>query len=216
MATPADAIVDGPSMRGPADVRVIQTLDLFSLIEAVVLHEKLYTLPARQASGVSGLQLRAALIDAGVVCELDTTGEHDKIANVLLERLTSLTDPVTSAGSGVDITRLRYELEGCLHLEEPEGLYLDRGLEISVPDTFDRFARRLVLAIRHLYSGSYEESKSILRDLYYIFAAEYFGLPYWPHFSRIKLSRSFPNFFDAATRLRLYGRVAEAFKSSVE
>src|SRR6185436_10341921 len=41
MATPADAIVDGPSMRGPADVRVIQTLDLFSLIEAVVLHEKL-------------------------------------------------------------------------------------------------------------------------------------------------------------------------------
>jgi hypothetical protein len=49
-----------------------------------------------------------------------------------------------------------------------------------------------------------------------VFAAEHFGLPYWPHSSRIEFSRLFPNFFDKTTRLELYTRVADAFKATVE
>lgn len=64
--------------------------------------------------------------------------------------------------------------------------------------------------------GPSETCTSILRDAYYIFAAEHFGLPYWPSSFRIELSRAFPNFFDTAMRLQLYRRMADAFKASVE
>lgn len=94
MVCEVSRLVVTPADRQPHwEVRTRRAQDLFSLIEAVVLHEKLYTLPARPIHGVSELQLRAALIDAGVVCEFDTTGEHDEIARLLLEGITSVPAP---------------------------------------------------------------------------------------------------------------------------
>lgn len=234
-------------MRGSTqDMRGIQLLDLFSLIEAVVLHEKLYTLPARSTDVVSNLQLRAALIDAGILCELSTAGAHTEIARMLLDGLGSVRDPVKVAGSSSVIgqrinfeKRIRDDLaEFLLVLEQAKtearqqsrqkqarppllndsiDYYLAGGSSANIPlDTFENFGQHLIGWIEYRSSGAYEQCTSVLRDAYYIFAAEHFGLPYWPHFSRIEFSRIFPNFFDKATRLQLYTRVANAFRANVE
>jgi len=66
-----------------SDKDQLRVIDLFSLIEAVVLHEHLYTLPCTPSGDVAQLSLRNELISAGVLQELDTRQDHPDIADLV-------------------------------------------------------------------------------------------------------------------------------------
>ena len=86
--------------RRKKDMRVV---DLLSLIEAVSLHEVLYTLPARISSDASSLKFRSKLISSGIIRELDTTNVHHSLAKAILTTLSETKNPVRVAGSAEEI-----------------------------------------------------------------------------------------------------------------
>lgn len=81
---------------------------------------------------------------------------------------------------------------------------------------FQEFGRALIQAIDYHSSGTYEASTSILRDMYYIYTAEYKGLPYWPNTTRIEFARNFPNFMERGARLKLYSKFAQELRASID
>lgn len=64
-------------------------------------------------------------------------------------------------------------------------------------------------------SGAYVHCTSVLRDMYYVLAAETFELPYWPQFTRQQLTKQFPNYFYKQQLLQLYSQLAKEFKATV-
>jgi len=80
---------------------------------------------------------------------------------------------------------------------------------------WEECGRSLIGWIHYHGSGAYEHCTSILRDMYYIFASEHFQLPYWPDITRTEFSRRFPNFFDKASYVQIYKRLAEGFQTTI-
>ncbi len=79
----------------------MRVFDLFSLVEAVVLHERLFTLPCKPSEDLAHLSLRNQLISAGVVQELDTRKEHAQIASLIYRSLVfPESEPVSSSKHG--------------------------------------------------------------------------------------------------------------------
>lgn len=77
----------------------LRLLDLFSTIEATVLYDRLCTLPARLDLVGESLELRDQLIAADVMCELDLSGDHERLARLIIEGLGQVKNPVEVAGS---------------------------------------------------------------------------------------------------------------------
>ena len=73
--------------------KLIRVLDLMSLIESLVLHDKLYTLPASLPSDTWGLELRNVLISNKALHELNTTPVHKKIGNFIIQSLWAAKNP---------------------------------------------------------------------------------------------------------------------------
>ena len=245
----ADAGPESWNYRSETSMRV---LDLLSLIEAITLHETLYTLPARLTDDLHLLEFRNELVKRGIVRELDTTAAHEQIARSLLTGLANVKNPVRVAGSGedigtpIDFDRLRDGIAEFLLIQEPKQSkrqqervddaasygyepYLPPRLddaqdyfgggggssEALVANSFADCGRALIGWIEYHHSGAYEHCTSILRDMYYVFAAEVFELPYWPQSTRREFTSKFPNYFDRKTLLQLYARLSDAFKADV-
>ena len=209
--------------------------DLLSLIEAVVLHDRVYTLPAKITSDAERLVFRRKLIEFGVLEELDTSKSHEKIGNLIIDNLANIKDPVRVAGSAsamdtiIDFeSSIKTQIEGYLLLsEEIEGHsepqlndgydYFDGDTRIISQSSFDSMARQLIGWIEYHYSGAYENCTSVLRDMYYIYSSEYFLLSYWPDSSRINFARQFPNYLDNNQSLRkqLYEKLAQSLKTTI-
>jgi hypothetical protein len=67
----------------------------------------------------------------------------------------------------------------------------------------------------YAHSGAYEYCTSILRDMYYIYAAEYKRVPYWPQTTRIEFAKNFPNYLERGVRSKLYHRLATELGTAV-
>lgn len=105
----------------------LRIADLFSLIEALVLHEKLFTLPASLSSDAPDLRLRSRLVSAGVLEPLDTATSHPELAKLVLNGIARTPNPVRVAGSSDDIGkpidfsgRIQKEIELFLRILESD------------------------------------------------------------------------------------------------
>jgi hypothetical protein len=235
-------------------------LDLFSTLEASVLYERLYTLPAQLPVVGEELVLRDHLIETGVLRELDMVDAHPRIAQLILDGLARIENPVEVAGSASTIgtpidyeARVRGEIEEFLEsnpatLREatakqlrswypglvPTEAEISRSLPPNIFDTHSfellggrsteileaadigEFGRNLIGWIEYHGSGAYEFCTSVLRDMYYVFAAEERGVPFWPDVTRVEFARRFPNFMDRGSRTKLFMRFAKELGTSVD
>jgi hypothetical protein len=80
----------------------VRLFDLFSVIEASVLYERIYTLPALLKETDEALGLRTVLIEAGIVHELNPLDSHAEIARYVINCLAAIQQPVKVAG-GSDV-----------------------------------------------------------------------------------------------------------------
>jgi hypothetical protein len=107
-----------------------RVIDLFSVIEAAVLHEKLCTLPAKLVLPDESLPLRDVLMAEGILGELDVGSDHAQVASVITSSLGRVPSPVRVAGSGdmiglpIEFERIRPWIEDFLR-EDPSGVVAD-------------------------------------------------------------------------------------------
>jgi hypothetical protein len=231
------------------DKKGMRVADLLSLIEAVTLHDTLYTLPAKIDTETENLNLHSELMMRGIVQELDTSSVHELLAKSILTALSQIKSPVRVAGSASDIgtpidfpSQIRHDIAEFLLISdnpthENRSPTLQSSEEVRgsprLDDSYDFFeegggssmalyassleecGRALIGWIEYHYSGAYEHCTSILRDMYYVLAAETFELPYWPQTARRHFTAQFPNYFEKKTLLQLYSQLAKEFKSTV-
>ncbi|MEO0582867.1 MAG: hypothetical protein AAF135_11635, partial [Bacteroidota bacterium] len=77
--------------------------DLITVIEALILNEKIYTLPSGGKYKKENLPLRNCLIEEGVVEELDTQNFHTEISELIIGFLSTIPNPSRVAGSAAMI-----------------------------------------------------------------------------------------------------------------
>ena len=82
-------------------------------------------------------------------------------------------------------------------------------------ESLEDCGKALIGWIEYHSSGAYEHCTSIVRDMYYVLAAEALELPYWPQSTRREFTSKFPNFFDKQLLLQLYSKLAAEFKCTV-
>jgi hypothetical protein len=90
------------------------------------------------------------------------------------------------------------------------------GGEIFEASNFSEFGRTLMGWVDYHSSGAYEFCTSVLRDMYYIYAAECKQLPYWPQTTRVEFARNFPNYMEKGARTKLYSKFANDLEASVQ
>jgi hypothetical protein len=231
------------SSRLPLSVRPIDRVtDMCSVIEAIILHDTLYTLPCSMTSDTEDLVLRQQLIADGTLVELDTSSFHSRIGQLILENLNQIQNPVTvagSMGSPIDFSaRIKPEIEAFLGLTakgrdatafESNGA---KKREASLTDSYEyavqggvkdalragsyvEFGRALIGWIEYSYSGAYEGCTSLLRDMYYILTSEFLQIPYWPQANRMQFAKDFPNYWDHDLRVALHKKLAEGLQSTI-
>jgi hypothetical protein len=206
-------------------------VDLMTLVEAVVLHDTLVTLPSRLSTKTKELTLRHELLRYEILKELDSSQFHLEISNLITNSLSQIKDPVKVAGSWREIgtpidfeSNIRGKIDGffhdsgqLLHVNDTHDFYGEGGnsVETLYADSYEAMGKSLIGWIEYYGSGAYEHCTSILRDMYYIIVSERRALPYWPQFSRIEFSKKFPNYFDKTFSLQLYSNLAKALDSTV-
>lgn len=202
-------------------------LDLFSAIEATVLYDRLCTLPARLTLSGERLELRDQLIATGVLFELDLAEDHERIAQLIVEGLAQINNPVVFErgktrpidydGSVRASIETFFEANGYPNIFDGNRFSLHGGncTEILEAQNFNQFGRHLIRWIDYFYSGSYEFCTSVLRDMYYIYAAECRQLAYWPETTRVEFARKFPNFMERGARTKLYSKFAKELGASL-
>jgi hypothetical protein len=216
----------------------IRLADLTSLIEAICLHDHLYTLPARLSDDADSLELRTLLLAKGIVSVLDTSSVHQSLAGSIVNTLAATRDLVTPEDRIEPIEfagRLREEVveflghasggsagPACADGNDPQldesnagswiGGYSAENLNVR---SLNECGQLLIGWLAYSGSGAYRAYSSVLRDMYYVLAAEAFELPYWPQATRREFASNFPNFLSKGALLQLYTRLAEAFRSTV-
>jgi hypothetical protein len=210
-----------------------------SLCELFVLYETVYTLPARLTPDSASLSLRSRLLADGVLKELDVSSFHNQIGRALVEALSHVPNLVAVAGSADHIrSPIEFPREAIKEfllvdgsapkpfevtpyskgrLDDLWGSYGGGGSsEIEKSASFEEMGRSLVGWIEYGSSGAYEHCTSVLRDMYYIYAAEQALVPYWPQFDRLGFARKFPNYWASfSLREQLYERLALALDATV-
>lgn len=243
----------GPSWR-LQQKQNLRVIDLLSIIEAIALHDTLYTLPANLSSDANSLKFRKKLIEEGIVQELDTSSNHQKIAESILNSLSKVKNPLKVAGSGDEIGKpinfsssMRKAVSEFLLISEfkekekkakkqqelNEQYYLMSLVPPRLDDTYDFFGegggsaeplsadsfeifgRSLIGWIEYYQSGAYEHCTSIIRDMYHVFAAEWFELPFWPESTRREFTSNFPNYFNKQTMGKLYSSLSKALECTI-
>lgn len=82
-------------------------------------------------------------------------------------------------------------------------------------ESLEDCGKSLIGWIEYHSSGAYEHCTSILRDMYYVLAAEAFELPYWPQTTRREFTSRFPNYLNKKMLLQIYSKLASEFKCTV-
>lgn len=178
-----------------------------------MLHDQLYTLPCQKHPETADLELSSSLIGAGIVQELDTSARGQAIVDLILHGLGQIENVEAISEGYVDFEGVETEIADILH--GPEVIDEDqRGRELGLY-SFEDTGRSVIAAIEYESSGAYEEGRSLLRAIYYVYTAEAFRLPYWPQMGRIEFAKHFPNRFDKDTRTALYRKMADALKATV-
>jgi hypothetical protein len=96
--------------------------------------------------------------------------------------------------------------------------FFEEGGGSSAPlyaETLSDCGKELIGWIEYHGSGAYEHCTSILRDMYYVLAAETLEIPYWPQSSRREFTSRFPNYFEKKILLELYTKLASEFKCTI-
>ncbi len=138
--------------------------DLMSLIEAVTLHENIFTLPARLSSDVDDLELRKALIRSEVLIELDTKPFHKAVGNAIVRSLEQVKDPVRVIGMTKDSSE-SIAFEGETKSEVQDFLLLSSQVKSDSQTTSPEFkplATGLSLNDSYDYYGPNRSSHDIL------------------------------------------------------
>jgi hypothetical protein len=226
-------------------------VDLYSLIEALVLHETLYVMPGDLDINSASLEFRRALIEKRILQEVGTERLHPLLSDTLLLTLSRLRDTVSVSGKdeGEDSpinfeTDIKPQIAKFLEMRprrdpiavesDVEGsLWKRREKELRIGDSIDYFTHdgrsdqllnaeslevcgmTLIRWIKYHVSGSYENCTSVLRDMYYILAAEALEIPYWPQSSRRDFASRFPNYLDKKLLIELYRKLAAEFESTI-
>jgi hypothetical protein len=237
----------------------LRMLDLFSLIEAAILNERLYTLPCKPPNDEQWLVLRNALTNAGILEVLHTRNVHSVLANSISRTIESAAKSLDPASRGAnlnlqnvlqqffvidsdhddaseaekrqdqstDTSRILIPESTYDDPDDPEAVWNENDQTMVEPDSLDELRTQLSAHLapkeyeEYEGSGAYEsphmrkKAFSVLRSMYYIYAAESFMLPYWPQYTRQKFARRFPNYLDTSTRNKLYQILATSFRASV-
>ena len=194
-----------PGEHGLGYYTALRVSDLLSLIEAVSLHETLYTLPAQLDSDASNLRLRNELITRGIVKELDLSEKHESLGQSILVALSKVKNLVhmdgwvENIGTPIDFEKeIRGQIAKFLQVENASesyrGLYNTFDFDVDgtwEADSLEDLGRSLILYLDSDRTGAYEHCSSILRDMYYVLAAEESTLSYWPQTTRRNLPISF-------------------------
>jgi hypothetical protein len=210
----------------------LRIYDLLSLIDSVVLHERVCCLPASLPHDVSDLELRNQLVSSGVLTTLPASDDQNLIGRALLASLSTVEGHHLHDGaSSRDRTPIAFEsyqrvLASVLGPEaamdsEKDGRYGRReayqGYSVaSRADSFDDAARSLIDWMKAGPSGSYEDGLASFRAMYYVFAGEHWGLPYLASAMFVKIQRSFPNYVQPAVRERLYQNLSAALRTTID
>jgi hypothetical protein len=225
-----------------AELNQRRLLDLFALIDAVCLHEKLYTLPCELTADVESLSFRQVLMSSGILETLDIEGTHSNVSDAIvnsLERAVAGVDQQTDTTFAPRASFTPERFKSFLTIQDADQsrdqdrrrgwgndrisssvdvyqLSGGRSGDALKASSFVELAQSLVWSMHYMGSGAYEDCTSILRDMYYICTSEALNLPYWPQLDRIEFSRRFPTFLSKSIRTELYGILAKGLQESVE
>lgn len=222
----------------PSSLRVF---DLLTLIEAIILNDKLYTLPATNNS--KGGDLIEKLTKENIIETLKTDEFKVDIGELILSRIKEVNEYKIVAGSAEVIgkpirqpERLfdainafyneRKEKAGSLSntygyhdafkVTDTYRSEVDGGThDILTATSFKEMAQELIGWLEYAGSGAYENCTTVLRDMYYIYASEYLGVPYYPQFTRIDFAKDFPNYYDTNFKTKLYAQIAKALETTI-
>jgi hypothetical protein len=223
--------------RNPNSLRVF---DLLTLIEAIILNEKLYTLPAINNS--KGGDLIERLTSEGIIETLKTDNFKVDIGELILSRMKEVNEYKIIAGSEDEIGKPIRQPERLFDAiktfyndikEKTDSLYdgyryndllvfdnihskLDGGFpDILTAHTYKDMAQRLIGWLEYSNSGAYQGCLTVLRDMYYIYTSEYLGVPYYPQSTRVDFAKDFPNYYDINFKTKLYAQIARALETTI-
>ena len=230
-------LVDRKERRGAA----LAILDLMSTIDACVLYEQLFTLPATLSTDADSLALRCRLVDAGVVRPLPRTDDLRLVGQALLNVFETVDDraitsahdkpspvsfadygPVLAEELGVGPAEVAPLLDGPVaplpHQQEGYDASIVSGMAPSGSgaDSFALAAREVAHGIERSFSGAYESSMESVRAMFYVFAAEHYKVPYWPSASVAPIARRFPNYFSGSSRTEIYRHVSAVLHATID
>ncbi|WP_405467593.1 hypothetical protein [Streptomyces canus] len=232
-----DAGLD-PVLAAPLDARILappfmkaeRLADLSALCDALLLYDKLYVLRCEVPPDAEHLVLRNALIDLGIVEEIDVAAHGAAISGELV-RFLRATDSQVASPLLDDIAAI---VRGSLAREEEPALYsrttnmIDafrdgiEGVHLTTPgdqrevDPLTAVVRSITTDVQHLGSGSMLSAVSSMRTFVYWRLAARLGLPMYPSSRRLPSYRSITQHVDHSLREQAYGAVAEAFRTTVE
>jgi hypothetical protein len=203
----------------------LRICDLMALIDAVILHDRIYYLPATLAGPLDGLTLRDQLIEDGIIFQLPNRQVQNFPYEAFLASLSTIPDQPTPMPGGLNPNRdappIPFDRLAPLFVEalsvENQGDYPPFPSYMGVRSgSFDRAIDTVIAGFLYASSGTYEQSLNTVRAMYYVFASEYFGLPYLPSIGTQLVTERFPNYFKPAVRDTLYQKLASALDASLE
>jgi len=208
----------------------LRVCDLMSLIDAVVLHEKIFYLPATLPRDIAELELRNRLVDSGALAALPGEDGHNAIGKTLLASLSTVEGYHRTVGNATPLSfenftsTLMDELQLTTEKDQADSRpsQLDYGYDFggfmarAAPQSFDEAAHNLIGWMDYRFSGAYDASMASLRTMYYVFASEHYRLPYLASASVQGVQRRFPNYFQPSVKEKLYEQLASALRAAVE
>ncbi|MER6711475.1 hypothetical protein [Streptomyces sp. NPDC000877] len=201
--------------------------DLSALCDALLLYDKLYVLRCETPPDAEDLQLRNALIDLGIVEEIDVAEHGPAIASELVLFLAA-TDGEAVSSLLEDIAAV---VRGSLAEEDGAGVYSrttsmidafrdgmegrDFGRDHLAEASLTAVVRPVIAEVQFFGSGSMFSAVSTLRTFVYWRLAARLGLPMYPSSRRLPSYRAITQYVDHSLREQAYSAVAEAFRTTV-
>ncbi|MGW8375331.1 hypothetical protein [Streptomyces sp. ODS28] len=201
--------------------------DLSALCDALLLYDKLYVLTCETPPDAEALELRKALIDLGIVEEIDVSAHGPAIADELVAYLG------TTNGEAVSplLEEIAAAVRGSLAGGDEPAMYsrtssivdaFRDGMESpSLPgghraeDSLTAIMGPIVRDVRYFGSGAMFSAVSNIRTFVYWRLATRLGLPMYPSSRRLPSYRALTQYVDRSLREQAYGAVAEAFRTTV-
>jgi len=219
----------------------LRVFDLVSLIDAVILHERIFYLPASLPDDVGELELRNCLVESDILAPLPKREGHDLVGQALLASLSTtdgfhkvadswgekegsplsfenfrqrLTDELSESDIGPSyIGQSPWDLRRVDEYYEPSSVYEPSSIGAGA-ESFNEAARDLIGWLDYSSSGTYEQSSNSFRAMYYVFASEHYHLPYLASASVAAAQQRFPNYFQPLVVEKIYQQLASGLQGA--